>query len=120
MFNTSNYSQQSVGLPVQNPFQLEVLQWADRATFLRETTKIGTVVGLVTSAASIIFSSDPIYPLAFTTACGISWLLTKTCAAKLEPEAQDTLLFFKDLKDGTNNSSYAGIKTFQSTGKTFS
>jgi hypothetical protein len=99
MFNISNYYEQSRGLPAQNGFQIAILKWADASTLLRETTKLGTVVGLVSSASSVVFNFDPTIALTCTAVCGISWLLTRTCAQKLEPEAQSMIQHFKDLRD---------------------
>ena len=42
-FNTSNYYEQSLKLPRENSYQIMILKWADSATFVRETTKIGTL-----------------------------------------------------------------------------
>lgn len=100
MFNTSNYYQQSIGLPVQNGFQIAILQWADAAAFLREIAKVGTVVGLVSSASSVVFNFDPTIALTCTAVCGISWFLTKTCAQKLEPKAQEMIKYLERLRDG--------------------
>lgn len=99
MFNVSNYYEQSQGLPAQNSLQIAILKWADTSTILRETTKLGTVVGLVSSASSVVFNLDPTLSLTFTAVCGMSWLLTRTCAQKLEPKAQDMIQHFKDLRD---------------------
>lgn len=100
MLHISNYYEQSRGLPAQNGFQIALLQWADTSTLLRETTKLGTVVGLATSASSVVFNFDPTVALTCTAVCGISWLLTRTCAQKLEPQAQIMIQHFKDLRDG--------------------
>lgn len=100
MFNVSNYYEQSRGLPAQNGLQIAILQLADTFTLLRETTKLGTVVGLVSSASSVVFNFDPTIALTCTAACGISWLLTRTCAQKLEPKAQSMIQHFKELRDG--------------------
>lgn len=96
MFNVSNYYQQSEGLPIKNSFQLTLLQWTDASTVLRETSKCGAVTSLVVSASSLIFNFDPTIALTCTAISGVSWLLTRTCAQKLEPEAKKLI---EDLKN---------------------
>jgi hypothetical protein len=59
MFNVSNYYQQSQSLPAQNNLQLILLKCTDTCTFLRETSKCGTVVGLVISVSSMVFNFNP-------------------------------------------------------------
>ncbi len=100
MFNTSNYYDQSIGLPAKNDYQLILLRLADTSTFLRETSKVGTVVGLVSLASCVIFNFDPTIALTCTAISGCSWLLSNTCAKKLEPQAQDRLQYFKNVRDG--------------------
>lgn len=102
MFNMTNYYQQSLVIPAQNSLQITILELADLSTALREITKLGTVVGLVSSASSVVFNFDPTLALACTAVCGTSWLLTRKCAQYLEPEAQEIIQHFKDLKDGTD------------------
>jgi hypothetical protein len=100
MFNTSNYYDQSRGLPAKNDHQLMLLKWADTSTLSREISKVGTIVGLVSSVSSLVFNYDPTIPLICTAVSGCSWLLFSTCAKKLEPQAQHMLQYFKDLRDG--------------------
>jgi hypothetical protein len=100
MIKVSNYYVQSIGLPMHNSYQLRLLQWADASTLLRETSKIGTVVGLVSSAAGVIFNFDPTVAIACTAVSGTAWVLFSTCARQLEPEACKTIKYLKDVKDG--------------------
>lgn len=100
MFRVSNYYEQSRTLPVQNSFQLMILQWADAATLLREGSKMGTAIGLVSSAASVVFNFNPTTALTCTAVCGLTWVLSRTCAQKLEPRAQNRIQYFKNVRDG--------------------
>lgn len=75
------------------------LQCADASTLLRETTKVGAVIGLVTSASSTFFNFNPKIALVCTAVCGVSWILSRACAQRLELIAQDVIKHLKDLRD---------------------
>ncbi len=98
IFNVSNYYEQSRGLPKENDFQIMTVKLADYSTYARELTKVVAVAGLVTTAVCFLFNSDPTIPLICTTISGIGWLLTRTCAQRLEPQAQDMIKHFRALQ----------------------
>ena len=100
MFQVSNYYEQSRTLPAQNSFQIMTLKCADTATVLREGSKIGIAIGLVSSAASVVFNFNPTAALTCTAVCALTWFLSRTCAQKLEPQAQGMIQHFKNVKDG--------------------
>ena len=100
MIKTSNYYEQSVGLPVRNMYQLRQLQWTDALTVLRETSKIGTAAGLASSAAAFVFNFDPTVAITCTVVSGVTWALFSTCAKRLEPQACDLIKYLKDVRDG--------------------
>ena len=100
MFRVSDYRQQAEGLPRKNSYQLKTLEWADAATFFRETSKWGTIAGVTTSIAVVAFNRDPTFSLIYTAINGTAWLVFKTCANHLEPQAQEMIQYFKDLRDG--------------------
>jgi len=111
-FNTSNYYEQSLKLPCENSYQIMILKWADNATFVRETTKIGTLVGLVSSAASVFFAFDTTY-LCVAAGCGIIWFAAGKCAQWLEPQAQAMIQHFKNIRDKKDFGSSAQIIVLQ-------
>lgn len=98
MINTTNYYGQAEGLPVENGFQRKVLRFADSATLLREVGKLGSVVGLVSSAASMVFTYDPTLSLTVTAVGGVMWLCFSKLAQKLEPEARVMIEYFRELQ----------------------
>ena len=98
MFKVSNYCEQSKNLPVQDGFQLICLQWADASTILREGSKIGFLVGLTVSISSNFFNFKATPALVFTAVCAVSWLLFRTCAQKLEPQARNMIKSFQESK----------------------
>jgi hypothetical protein len=100
MIKTSNYYEQSMELPAQNSFQLMLLQLTDATTLLREGSKMGTVIGLVSLAASAVFNFNPSPALTCTVVSGLAWVLSRTCAQKLEPQAQDMIQHFVNIRDG--------------------
>jgi hypothetical protein len=112
MFNISNYYQQSHGLPAEDELQLMLLKWADASTLVRESSKYGTAIGLVVSATSLVFNFNPTIALTFTAISGVSWLLSRTCAQKLEPEAEEMIKHFKELKEGRHIIHQNDAKTF--------
>lgn len=100
MFNVTNYCEQVRGLPAENDFQLVLLNCTDISTYVRETCKCGAVVSLVISASSAVFNFDPTIAFTSTPIFGVSWLIGRTCAQKLEPQAQDMIKYFKEMKEG--------------------
>jgi len=100
MIKLSNYCKQAEELPAQNEYQIAILKIADSSTFLREATKIGTVIGIVGLSASKVFNFNPAVAVSFTIVCGVSWLLFRTCAQRIEPKAQNMIQHFQELKDG--------------------
>ena len=85
---------------MHNTYQLRLLQWADASTLLRETSKIGTVVGLASAVAGVVFNFDPTVALTCAAVSGTAWVLFSTCARKLEPQACNLIKYLKDVKDG--------------------
>jgi hypothetical protein len=100
LFNTSDYYVQSFGLPVKNGYQLTLLKWADTSTLFREAGKAGTIMGRVSSVSSFVFNFNPTISLLCTAISCCLWLLFSTCAKKLEPQAQDMIQYFKNVRDG--------------------
>ena len=100
MIAISNYYEQSQGLPRKNSYQTIPLRLADASTILREASKLGTMIGLVGCASCAFFDFNLKFSLNFTIASGVSWALYSFCAKKMEPEAQEMIQYFKDLKDG--------------------
>lgn len=99
MFTFPNYYQQSRNLPVEDDFQLFLLSCTDTSILFRETSKCGAVASLAVSAASTVFNINPTIPLTCTAIFGAFWLLGRTCAQKLEPQAKDMIQYFQDMKD---------------------
>lgn len=99
MFNLSNYYEQSRGLPAENDYQLILLKMTDASTLGRETAKIAALIGFVGSVSGVIFNFDPMKPLYWTMAFGASWLIARACAHKLEPQAEDMIRHFKELRN---------------------
>lgn len=98
MLNITNYYNQSIGLPADNSYELALLKWTDISTFLRETSKVGILIGIVSSASSLIFNFDPAIPVTCTIISGCTCILLTACARKLEPQAQQMLQHFKELQ----------------------
>ena len=98
MFNFPNYYAQSGGL-IKSSYQLMLFEWTDISILLREISKVGIVVGLVSSASSVVFNFDPTHAINWTAISGCSWLLFRTCAKKLEPQAQHML---QSLREGND------------------
>lgn len=96
MFNVSNFYEQSKTLHAQNSFQIALLKLTDATTLLRETSKVGIVVGLVSSASSVVFNFDPTIALTCSLVCVLSYMVTRTCAKCLEPQAEEMIQHFKD------------------------
>ena len=113
MLTVSNYYQQSHDLPAENGYQIMLLKWTDASTYLREASKCGTVVGLVASASSLVFKFDPTVALVCTAVSGVNWLLSRSCAKKLEPQAEEMIEHFKDLRARRNLLSQNEARTFR-------
>ncbi len=122
-FNSSNYYEQSkrrddiqrlhgehLEYGSVNP---KTLQFIDTITHNRELCKMGTLVGVVSSAVSIIFHFNPNVPLICTATSGVLWLSFAGWAKLLEYEAQDIILGIKQ------NYKYEGITTLQNFNKTY-
>jgi hypothetical protein len=91
MCNYSNYYEQARilgGLSVQDAI---VVKEADAYTFYREVSKVAMVIGLVSSATSVIFQRDPAAFLTFTAFSGFFWCYFQTCAQYLEAQAKHAI-----------------------------
>lgn len=98
MFQTSDYYRQSMSLPAENSFQIALLQWTDTAIFLREASKMGTLIGTVVSASSLVFNFDPTIALSCTAVFIVTFAVTRECAKSWEPQAKDMIQHFKQLQ----------------------
>lgn len=87
-------------LPLQDDSQLRVLSSADTAVTLREGSKIGVAIRLVSSAASLVFNFNPTIPAGFTAIWGLAWILSRTCAQHFESKAQEMIKSFTDRGEG--------------------
>lgn len=99
MFNSTNYYEQSKSLPVQNSFQITLLKFADASTFIRETSKMATLVGLISTAASLVFDFNSTLPITTAVVSAVCWGLSSACANGLESQAQSMIKDFKELKN---------------------
>lgn len=99
MFNISNYYGESRGLPVQDSIQLSLLKLTDATTIVRELSKMGTGICLVSTATCLFFNYNPVVAISWTVVFGVSWTVTSACARKLEPFAADTIKLLQKEKD---------------------
>ena len=99
MLSFTNYYQQTVNLPAKNCSQQILLHLTDVSTFAREISKALTVVGLGASALRVLFNVNETTDLAWTAAFGVSWLLSKNIAQRLEPQAKNMIAHFKKLQE---------------------
>ncbi len=109
MVSFTNYSLQPLTIQAESPYQLMLLKLTDASTLVRELSKVGTVAGLVVSASSVFINVSLTTTLSWTAAFGVSWLISRNIAQRLEPHAKDMLAHFKNLQEGRDTLRPIGV-----------
>jgi len=100
MASLPHYRKLSRILPLQNSYQVWLLQVADGIALCREVSKYATGASAVWLVASPFFQQSSAAALTCTAISGVCWLMTKTCSGYTDAEAQRMLKHFMDIRNG--------------------